>query len=92
MHSVESTTVATVTECMDLITVTVRTSLGAVYVFPDVSEEQLKLALPESGRVPGGYSQLMFMNTSLALLSVPWRVVEEVKTARAEVEEVVWSR
>jgi hypothetical protein len=68
----------------NLVTVGVETQLGAKYVFPDVELEKLEEILPKmkSGLDPvlsmryGG--QLVLVNASIAVLSMPFRIVEAV--------------
>lgn len=75
----------------DLCTVHVTTHEGAEYVFPDMSFSQLRGVLPESGRIRENMPSLMAVNVSMAVLSLPFRVIKriEVKT-RGSNGEVLW--
>jgi hypothetical protein len=67
-------------------TVYVLTKEGAEYVFPDMSVDELKKVLPESGRVLESMPILMMMNASMAVLNLPFRIVKQVRAG----EEVLW--
>lgn len=70
-----------------LETVTVVTEQGSVYHFPDMSRKSLVEVLPPSGRIPESVTHLMLFNYSSAMLSVPFRIVREVRIG----EEVLWT-
>ena len=77
----------------DLCTVHVTTHEGAEYVFPDMSLIQLKSVLPPSGRIMENMPSLMVVNVSLAVLSLPFRVIKriEVKTREPGWDgEILW--
>lgn len=69
-----------------LETVTVVTLQGAEYSYPDMDRKSVALALPPSGRIPESVTHLMLFNYSAAMLSVPFRIVREVRVG----EEVLW--
>lgn len=67
---------------VDLAEVRFETYLGAVYLFPDVDREALEKVLPKlSNRIPEGHGQLQLVNASVALLSIPLRIVKRVLVA-----------
>lgn len=59
---------------------------GATYVFPDMNVTELRRVIPENGRVPSGLSCLCMVNTSMSVLSIPIRNVQEIRVD----EEVIW--
>lgn len=69
-----------------LETVTVVTKQGSEYCYPDMCRKSLEAALPPSGRIPESVTHLMLFNYSAAMLSVPFRIVREVRVG----EEVLW--
>lgn len=71
----------------DLCVVSVTTHMGAEYRFPDMSEAQVREALPESGRIPRDQPALMMVNISHAVLTLMFSLVKEVRLG----EEVVWA-
>lgn len=78
----------------DLCTVCVTTREGAKYLFPDMSLAQLRGVLPESGRIKEDMPSLMMVNVSLAVLSLPFRVIKTIE-AKTKVPgwdgEVLWA-
>ncbi len=75
-----------------LITIVVKTKLGACYYFPDMSKKSVVEALPPSGRVPENITYLMLYNYSGAMLSVPFRLVQEVFVEGAQSrEDILWT-
>ena len=80
------------TEAEHLVTIVVKTKLGARYEFPDMCRKSLVGVLPQSGRVPESVTYLMLYNYSGAMLSVPFRLVEEVFIEGAQSrEDVLWT-
>jgi hypothetical protein len=75
-------------EKVDLITVEIETTLGAKYVFPDMERAALERMLPKMGEPKLVHEQLTIVNASIALLSLPFRIV---KVVRVEGEEW-WKR
>lgn len=71
----------------DLAVITVITKMGAEYKFPDMSEGEVRKAMPESGRIPANQPALMMMNVSHAVLTLMFSIVKEVRIG----EEVVWA-
>jgi hypothetical protein len=67
------------TAAKDLVEVEVETTQGSKYVFPDMSLENMKKVLPSSGRIPESVTFLMFYNYSGSVLSIPFRIVKEVR-------------
>ena len=67
-------------------TVTVCTKEGAEYVYPDMNVTALKKILPENGRIPENMQCLMMVNVSMAILSVPMRIIKAVRVEA----EVLW--
>ena len=70
----------------DLCVVVVTTHMGAEYRFPDMSESQVREAMPQSGRIPSDQPALMMVNVSHAVLTMVFRIVQEVRIG----EEVIW--
>lgn len=63
----------------DLVTVEMHTHLGAVYTFPDMDRENLEELLPKlSNRIPEEHGQLQLVNASIALISVPFRILKKI--------------
>lgn len=78
----------------DLCTVHVTTHEGAEYIFPDMSLGQLRGVMPESGRIPADMPSLMMVNISIAVLTMPFRVIKtvEVKTGEPGWDgEILWA-
>ncbi len=71
----------------DFAVITVVTKMGAEYKFPDMSEGEVRKALPESGRVPSNQPAIMMVNVSGSVMSVLFQIVKEVRIG----EEVVWA-
>lgn len=71
-----------------LVTVRVVTTLGAEYLFPDLTLSHLKELLPETGRLPSDQTSLVLINASAASLIVPMRIISEVSAGG----EVLWRR
>lgn len=67
--------------------VEIETHQGSKYVFPDMKWESLAFALPPSGRVPESMSVLTLCNYSGACLTLPFRIVKEVRVGKA----ILWS-
>lgn len=67
-----------------LISIVITTKMGERYEFPDVQLTSLKLALPESGRMPSNMPALMIVNASMAVLSVPMRIIKTITTVDPE--------
>jgi hypothetical protein len=68
--------------------------MGAEYVFPDMVVDELKRVLPESGRIKEDMPSLMMMNASMAVLSLPFRIIKtiEVKTDEPGWDgEILWA-
>jgi len=84
--STDSVLTAVSTDENNLVLVEVETALGAVYSFPDMSMKSLEAVVPPSGRVPESITFLMFYNYSGAMLSVPIRLVKEVRVG----EKILW--
>lgn len=67
------------TSSNELVEVRLETFLGACYSFPDMDVSVLSQVLPKGeNRVPEGHGQIQLMNASVALLSVPFRIVEKI--------------
>ena len=75
------------TTASDLVEVVVETLQGSRYVFPDMNRENVVSVLPPSGRVPESVTFLMFYNYSGSVMSLPIRIVKEVRVG----EEVLWT-
>lgn len=60
-----------------LVTVSLETSLGARYVFPDV-ERQVFEKFSQMEGLPDNMGQFQLVNASFAILSVPARIIEKV--------------
>lgn len=71
-----------------LVKVVVTTKEGARYVFPDMSEDDMRKVLPESGRVLSNMPSLMMVNVSVAVLTIPFRII---KTIEVSTDEPGWS-
>ena len=72
-----------------LVDVLIKTKLGAEYRFPDVEKARLEAvcAYLQTG-VPTGFSgQFTLVNASIAVLSIPIRIIRQVNT-RGNGEEV----
>lgn len=74
------------TDGAQLVEVEIVTRQGARYVFPDMNADNLSSVLPPTGRVPDSISYLMLYNYSGAVVSIPIRIVEQVRVG----EEVLW--
>jgi hypothetical protein len=61
------------------VDVVVVTREGAKYAFPDMTLEDLKRVLPESGRIPEGMPALMMVNVSVSVLTIPLRIVKYIE-------------
>jgi hypothetical protein len=78
-----------------LVDVLITTKLGAEYQFPDVEKARLEVVCPylQDG-VPTGFSgQLSLVNASIAVLSVPLRIIRQVhtRTSDTDIWEVWWT-
>ncbi len=69
-----------------LVEVVVTTKEGARYAFPDMSEDDMRKVLPESGRVLSNMPSLMMVNVSVAVLTIPFRIIKTVEVGG----EVLW--
>lgn len=69
-----------------LVEVVVTTKEGARYTFPDMSEDDMRKVLPESGRVLSNMPSLMMVNVSVAVLTIPFRIIKTVEVGG----EVLW--
>lgn len=73
--------------------VTITTTQGSAYTFADMDLDELRRVLPESGRVPQDQPTLTLMNVSIAVLSLPFRIVKSVRVGTtSDKMEVLWSR
>lgn len=61
---------------MKLVTVELRTQLGAVYVFPDMPDEEMRKMLEAIGNT--SMSQLTLVNVSQAVLCTPLRILATI--------------
>jgi hypothetical protein len=68
-------------------TVYVVTREEAEYVFPDMVIDELRKVLPETGRFQETMPSLMMVNVSTAVLSLPFRIIKEVRVG----DEVLWA-
>jgi len=71
----------------DLVSVSIRSKSGALYVFPDMSLSVVKSILPENGRVLGGQPSFTLLNISAAVVSIPFIIIAEILVD----DEVLWS-
>jgi hypothetical protein len=70
-----------------LVEVVVTTREGARYVFPDMAEGELRKVLPESGRLLASMPSLMMANASVAVLTIPFRIIKTIEVGG----EVLWA-
>jgi hypothetical protein len=66
-------------------TVRVLTKMGSEYTFPDMVVSELKRVLPEGGRIKEDMPSLMMMNASMAVLTIPFRIIKEIEVDKGEV-------
>jgi hypothetical protein len=70
-----------------LVDVIVVTKSGARYVFPDMPSGELERVLPESGRQLETQPSFMMVNASIAVLTIPFRVIKSIETGG----KVLWA-
>ena len=66
----------------NIIDLRIITKMGAVYKFPDVEQSALESLCPfmQDGVPSGVNGQLSLINASVAVLSVPLRILAEIQT------------
>ncbi len=85
--------IAPAEETANLGLVSIVTTQGSAYVFADMDLSELRRVLPESGRIPEDQPTITLMNVSIAVLSLPFRIVKSVSAGTSSDKmEVLWSR
>lgn len=59
---------------------------GQVYTLPLMNITEARQVLPPSGRTPAGAPTLLLVNSAMVTLSVPFRIIKEVRVD----SKVVW--
>ena len=71
--------------------VDVETHLDVHYAFPDMDLGELEKVLPEgSNRILSGQTDLILVNVSGAVLSVPFRIVRKIVAVEGAVNRTWW--
>ena len=80
-------------ETVNLGMVAIVTTQGSAYAFADMDLDELKRVLPESGRTLENQPTLTLLNVSVAVMSLPFRIIKTIRAGKTVGEmEVLWSR
>ena len=77
---------------LELVTVRLETKLGAHYTFPHVEKAALEKLCPymQDGVPEGVNSQLTLINASIAVLSVPIRILKRIEIEEEGTDSLWW--